>query len=182
MQRERRRAGRAIRKARREQREAFEAVATLDLSAMFAEISAAVERVAAEFANVVRVIVMDFARASAPLMAYYRLAVFESEQQAFRNRLAFRALEPLRRPHADHVTVEAWPLDCIEGECDHVTEEGEGDLGLCSPTNFAACVDCMDEKGAGRDEEGWEDWPLEAWPHPGSSGWMETPPTMADAA
>lgn len=182
MQRERRRAGRAIRKARREQREAFAAFAVVDLSALFSEIGEAVARVADAFAVMAREFVEDLARASAPLVAYYRLAVFESEQQAFRDRLAFRALEPLRRAHAEHVTVHAWPLDCIEGECEHVTEEGEGDLDLCSATDFVTCVDCMDEKGAGRDEEGWEDWPLEAWPHPGSAVWTETPPAVTDAA
>ncbi|MFF2631980.1 hypothetical protein ACFVR6_03765 [Microbacterium sp. NPDC058021] len=82
--------------------------------------------------------------------------------------------------HAEHVTVEAWMRDCIEGECEHVDpdEAGTTDTAVdtCPSTQFVVCVDCMDEKGAGRDEEGWDELPLEAWPHPGSAGWTETPP------
>ncbi len=78
--------------------------------------------------------------------------------------------------HAENVEVDAWARDCIEGECEHVTEEGEGDLDLCPVIRFTVCVDCMAEAGAGRDEEGWDGWPLEAWPHPGSAGWTETLP------
>lgn len=64
--------------------------------------------------------------------------------------------------HAEHVTIpETWPSDCLEGDCEHRDE---------------VCVDCMDEEGFGRDPEGWDDTPLEAWPHAGSEGWTETPP------
>ena len=26
--------------------------------------------------------------------------------------------------HTEHVTVEAWAADCIEGECEHIDEDG----------------------------------------------------------
>lgn len=72
--------------------------------------------------------------------------------------------------HAEHVTVEAWPSNCIEGECDHLDEHGEPDFELCPSTQVEVCVDCMDEEGFGRDPEGWDDTPLEEWPHTGSQG------------
>lgn len=75
--------------------------------------------------------------------------------------------------HAEHATVEAWPHDCLEGECDHLDEHGEPDFDRCPSIQFVTCVDCMDEKGAGRVPEDWDDWPLEAWPHPGSANWQE---------
>ncbi|WP_292727127.1 hypothetical protein [Microbacterium sp. UBA837] len=78
--------------------------------------------------------------------------------------------------HAEHVKVDAYAADCLEGECEHVNEWGEGDLELCPVIKFDTCIDCMDEAGAGRDPEGWEEWPLNAWPHPGSAGWTETAP------
>ncbi|MDQ1113964.1 hypothetical protein QE418_003412 [Microbacterium testaceum] len=90
MQRERRRQGRAIRKARRERREAL---AALDLTGAMREISEAFERVSNAFAEFARQLALDLERASAPLVAYYRQAVFASEQQEYRDRLAFRALE-----------------------------------------------------------------------------------------
>ncbi len=86
----------------------------------------------------------------------------------------------IAKDHAEHVTVEAWMRDCIEGDCEHVDKDGEGSLDLCPSEQFTVCVDCMDEKGAGRDEEDWDDWPLEAWPHPGSAGWTETSPTAEE--
>jgi|GEM_PF-3453000 hypothetical protein len=83
--------------------------------------------------------------------------------------------------HAKHVTVDAWPLDCIEGECEHATDEhGCITDADCPPQQFTVCVDCMDEIGAGRTEEEWSDREvgLLPWPHPGSAGWTETPPAI----
>ena len=71
------------------------------------------------------------------------------------------------RRHAEHIMVEARHGDCLEGECEHVDEWGEGDLDLCPVVHFDTCVDCMDEAGHGRDPDEWEEIPLEAWPHPG---------------
>jgi len=73
--------------------------------------------------------------------------------------------------------VDAYAHDCLEGECEHVDENDDGSLDKCPSIPFDVCVDCMDEKGAGRSEEEWDDLPLEAWPHPGSAGWTETAPT-----
>jgi hypothetical protein len=80
--------------------------------------------------------------------------------------------------HAEHVTVEAWHQDCLEDECEAHHDEHGSRIEDCPPIDFTVCVDCMDDKGAGREEEGWDDWPLEAWPHPGSVGWTETPPAI----
>lgn len=84
--------------------------------------------------------------------------------------------------HAEHVTVpETWPSDCLEGECEHRDEDGEPEgLDLCPSSPFEVCLDCMDEEGFGRDPEQWDDTPLEAWPHPGSEGWHEMAPALAD--
>jgi hypothetical protein len=75
--------------------------------------------------------------------------------------------EPSDARHAEHVTIEwAYEADCLEGECVHVDEDGEpDDLSAC-PTvpPFEVCVDCMDDKGVGRDPENWDDAPLTAWP------------------
>lgn len=79
--------------------------------------------------------------------------------------------------HAEHRTLEAWPEDCVEGECDHRDEDGEPqDLTVCPSIMFDVCVDCMDEEGAGREREGWDFRTLLPWPHPLSAGWTETPP------
>lgn len=69
--------------------------------------------------------------------------------------------------HEDHITVKAWESACIIGECGHVDENGnENDsLELCPSVEFTVCIDCMDERGAGRMKEGWEEWSLSSWPH-----------------
>lgn len=79
--------------------------------------------------------------------------------------------------HARHIEVEAWPADCLEGECEHVDEWGEPeDMSACPSLQFDTCVDCMVEEGRGDDPGDWDDTPLMPWPHPGSEGWTETPP------
>lgn len=75
-----------------------------------------------------------------------------------------------RWPHRDHVTVEAWLGDCIEGECDHVdpdtADSTDRALDTCPSIQFVVCIDCMDEQGTGRDERYWDDMPLCPWPCP----------------
>ncbi|RZU64615.1 hypothetical protein EV379_0918 [Microterricola gilva] len=84
--------------------------------------------------------------------------------------------------HAEHVELEAWWEDCTEGECDHRDEDGEPtDLTACPSFMFEVCVDCMAEEDAGREPGGWNFRPLLPWPHPGSTGWTETPPTPEPA-
>lgn len=78
--------------------------------------------------------------------------------------------------HIEHVDVDALPADCYEGECEHVTDEDGNILDAECPLIVArVCIDCMEEKGRGREAEGWEEMPLELWPHPGTPGWTETP-------
>lgn len=78
--------------------------------------------------------------------------------------------------HAEHVDVDALPADCIEGECEHLVDEhGCITDAVCPVMIFRVCVDCMEQEGHGRDPGGWEELPLEAWPHPGCPGWTETP-------
>ncbi|MBC6496089.1 hypothetical protein BEP68_14760 [Microbacterium sp. 4-7] len=70
--------------------------------------------------------------------------------------------------HVEHITVAtAYREDCLEGECDHVDEDGEpDDMSACSPVPaFEVCVDCMEADGHGRDPEHWDDVPLVPWPH-----------------
>lgn len=76
--------------------------------------------------------------------------------------------EQVPEEHQEHVTVSwAYAATCLEGECEHVDENGEPeDLSAC-PTAppFEVCVDCMDDEGRGRDPEDWDDVPLMPWPH-----------------
>ncbi len=83
--------------------------------------------------------------------------------------------------HAEHEVVTAYARACIDGECEHIDEHGDGSLDECPSIAFDVCVDCMDEKGAGRSEEEWDDWALEPWPHPGSAGWTETASESPDS-
>ena len=71
--------------------------------------------------------------------------------------------------HSEHVTVTTARLyDCLEGECDHVDEDGEpDDMSLCPTLTLEVCVDCMDGiEDRGRDPERWDDVELHEWPHP----------------
>lgn len=71
--------------------------------------------------------------------------------------------------HEEHVTVDtAYWADCLEGECEHVDEDGEpSDLSACPRVPaFEVCVDCMDADERGRDPEQWDDVPLIGWPCP----------------
>lgn len=65
--------------------------------------------------------------------------------------------------HEEHITLETWNADCIEGECDHVDEDGmPEDLSACPSSQTKVCVDCMDEQEKGRDPDLWEQ--VTAWP------------------
>lgn len=64
--------------------------------------------------------------------------------------------------HAEHVTItDALAWDCLEGECEHVTDEVD-DTSNCPRIEVIVCVDCMDEHEHGRDPYWWED--LIPWP------------------
>lgn len=70
--------------------------------------------------------------------------------------------------HKEHVTVDtAYWADCLEGECEHVDEDGlPEDMSACPRVPpFEVCVDCMDAEGFGRDPAHWDDVPLTPWPH-----------------
>lgn len=67
--------------------------------------------------------------------------------------------------HAEHVSVDAWSADCIEGECDHVDENGmPDDLSVCPSFSMEVCVDCQVERGLTSDPAWWEG-ALSPWPH-----------------
>lgn len=73
--------------------------------------------------------------------------------------------------HTEHVTVEAWSADCIEGECDHIDENGmPDDLTACPSLPMEVCVGCQVERGLTSDPEWWEGalspWPCEFRPEP----------------
>lgn len=64
--------------------------------------------------------------------------------------------------HAEHVTItDALAWDCLEGECEHVTDEVD-DTSNCPRIEVVVCVDCMEENDHGRDPHWWED--LIPWP------------------
>lgn len=64
--------------------------------------------------------------------------------------------------HAEHITItDALAWDCLEGECEHVTDEVD-DTSNCPRIEVVVCVDCMDEHKHGRDPHWWED--LIPWP------------------
>ena len=68
--------------------------------------------------------------------------------------------------HAEHVQVEAWSMDCIDGDCEHRDEDGKPeDLSACPSSLMEVCVDCMEIAGVGRDPKHWEavlhEWPCE---------------------
>lgn len=67
--------------------------------------------------------------------------------------------------HEEHVTIEAWSADCIEGECEHVDEDGmPDDLSACPGFDMEVCVDCQVERGLTNDPAWWEG-ALSPWPH-----------------
>jgi len=70
--------------------------------------------------------------------------------------------------HTEHATaIDARWENCLEGECDHVDEEGQPeDMSACPVVALEVCVDCMDERGHGRDPGAWDDVALVEWPHP----------------
>ncbi len=98
MQRERRLAGRAIRKARREYLEHLEGnpfgprgfAAVGDAMAQAAQAAQAAAGAIAAFASAVA---DAYERALRPMLDYWKHAVWAREQQELRDRLAFRALE-----------------------------------------------------------------------------------------
>ena len=64
--------------------------------------------------------------------------------------------------HSERVTVtDALSWDCIEGECEHSDEPDMDGFEHCPKSTIEVCVDCMDERGFGRDERLWE----ELWSH-----------------
>ena len=66
--------------------------------------------------------------------------------------------------HQEHVTVEAWSMDCVEGECEHRNEDGEPeDLSACEGFEMEVCVDCMVARGHDRDPKWWEG-AFDKWP------------------
>lgn len=68
--------------------------------------------------------------------------------------------------HSEHVTVtDARDYDCLEGECEHLDEDGQPeDLSACPTLTLEVCVDCMAEHERGRGPEDWDDLPLTEWP------------------
>lgn len=80
-------------------------------------------------------------------------------------RQAHRAAE-CPAAHTEHVTVtDARDYDCLEGECEHVDEDGQPeDMSACPVLTLEVCVDCMAEHERGRNPEGWGDLPLATWP------------------
>lgn len=73
--------------------------------------------------------------------------------------------------HTEHVTVDAWAADCIEGECEHVDEDGmPDDMSACASFRMEVCVGCQVERGLTSDPAWWEGalspWPCEYVPEP----------------
>lgn len=67
--------------------------------------------------------------------------------------------------HTNHITIDAWSADCIEGECDHIDEDGmPDDLSACVSFPMEVCVDCQVERGLTSDPAWWEG-ALSPWPH-----------------
>lgn len=60
--------------------------------------------------------------------------------------------------HTDRVIItDALGWDCIEGECEHPDEVDMFDFDHCPKITIEVCVDCMDERGFGRDPRFWEE-------------------------
>lgn len=61
--------------------------------------------------------------------------------------------------HTERVTItDALNWDCVEGECEHIDEDGQPeDWWACPKITIEVCVDCMDERGHGRDQRFWEE-------------------------
>ena len=75
-------------------------------------------------------------------------------------------IDPERRAlaHTEHVTViDALAANCVDGECEHVDENGmPDDYSACPRVVVEVCVDCMEARGDGRDPVWWES--LAMWP------------------
>jgi len=67
--------------------------------------------------------------------------------------------------HLEHVRLDAYSMDCIEGECDHRDEDGQPeDLSACPTSQMEVCVDCQEIGGASREPSNWEvyaEWPCD---------------------
>lgn len=60
--------------------------------------------------------------------------------------------------HTERVTItDALPWDCVEGECEHSDEADMGMWENCPKITVEVCVDCMDDRGLGRDPRWWEE-------------------------
>lgn len=58
--------------------------------------------------------------------------------------------------HKERITItDALQLDCSYGECEHDNEVVEFDFENCPRITVEVCVDCMDERGFGRDPRLW---------------------------
>jgi hypothetical protein len=72
--------------------------------------------------------------------------------------------------HIEHVTLDdVRSTICIEGDCDHGGEDFEN----CPVWSIECCIDCMEERGAGRDPDLWEsvtEWPCDYAPNQESEG------------
>lgn len=60
--------------------------------------------------------------------------------------------------HIERVTItDALGWDCVEGECEHSDEANMENFDNCPKITIEVCVDCMDERGHGREQRFWEE-------------------------
>ena len=60
--------------------------------------------------------------------------------------------------HSERITItDALGWDCVEGECEHSNEADMNDFENCPRITIEVCVDCMEERGFGRDRQFWEE-------------------------
>ncbi|WP_336647551.1 hypothetical protein [Microbacterium sp. MMO-10] len=60
--------------------------------------------------------------------------------------------------HEERITItDALGENCVEGECDHSDEADMNDFENCPKITIEVCVDCMEERGFGRDPRFWEE-------------------------
>lgn len=60
--------------------------------------------------------------------------------------------------HSERITItDALGWDCVEGECEHSDEPNMNNFDNCPKITVEVCVDCMEERGFGRDQRFWEE-------------------------
>lgn len=60
--------------------------------------------------------------------------------------------------HSERITItDALGWGCVEGECEHSDEANMDNFDNCPKITIEVCVDCMEERGFGREQRFWEE-------------------------